>query len=513
LSWSEIEAFSLVRSQSQLQVLENFMSYTLPCPSRRTPFPLLPCISLLTLLAIFIAGCGGGGGTGTTLSGNTQVVVLASSTANDQLSSFTTTLQSLTLTNQAGKTVNLLASPVSEEFIHLNGHVEPIATVNIPQGTYVSASATYNGGATPVCNAQNSGSNMTDGLTGGASETINLPNPITVDGTAMALVLDLDVSTYPEQCPTPAEFPSAPPVTAAFDLTPLTIAAQPTNSTNGLALGLEGTIGSVGSGAAQFTVNGLVNGQTPPTWQVSLNSSTVLQGISGAAQLTAQVPVDMDVAVQEDGSLVATRVSVISTETTTLTVASGPLMTVSDAEPVTYVIGAAEQGYLPILIGGFGYANFGNSQFQTPAQFKNLASLPFTATFNSAVMVPGQNVTVTTQATAYPSGPAYIPLTTMALRPQTINGTVSAISSEGGFTTYTVTLAPYDLFPQFAVQPGQTTLLTNPNTVVVYADSNTQMLNKSSLAAGSIFRFYGLVFNDNGTLRMDCAQINDGVPE
>jgi hypothetical protein len=39
------------------------------------------------------------------------------------------------------------------------------------------------------------------------------------------------------------------------------------------------------------------------------------------------------------------------------------------------------------------------------------------------------------------------------------------------------------------------------------------MLNKSSLAAGSLFRFYGLVFNDNGTLRMDCAQINDGVTE
>jgi hypothetical protein len=24
-------------------------------------------------------------------------------------------------------------------------------------------------------------------------------------------------------------------------------------------------------------------------------------------------------------------------------------------------------------------------------------------------------------------------------------------------------------------------------------------------------RFYGLVFNHNGTLRMDCAQLNDGV--
>jgi Domain of unknown function (DUF5666) len=460
-----------------------------------------------------MAGCSGSG-TGTTLSGNTQVVVLASSTANDQLSSFTTTLQSLTLTNQAGKTVNLLASPVSEEFIHLNGHVEPIATVSIPQGTYVSASATYNGGATPVCNAQSPGSNWTDNLTGAADETVNLSNPITVDGTAMGLVLDLKLSTYPEQCPTSfAEYQSAPPVTAVFDLTPLTISAQPTNSTNGLALGLEGTISAVGSGATEFTVNGLVNGQTPPTWQVSLNSSTLLQGISGAAQLTSEVPVDVDVAIQQDGSLVATRVSVISTETTTLTLANGPLLTVSNAAPVTYVVGAAQQGYLPSELGGFGYVNFGNSQFQTSDQFKNLASLPFTATFNSTTVVPGQNVTITTQATANMPDPLYFPLTTMVLRPQTINGTVSAISSEGGFTRYTVTLAPYDLFPQFAVQPGQTTLLTNPNTVVVYADSNTQMLNKSSAAAGSILRFYGLVFNDNGTLRMDCAQINDGVTE
>jgi len=59
------------------------------------------------------------------------------------------------------------------------------------------------------------------------------------------------------------------------------------------------------------------------------------------------------------------------------------------------------------------------------------------------------------------------------------SGTVSAIGSEGGFTTYTVTLAPHDLFPQLAVQSGQTTMLTDPNTVVVYADSNTQMLNSN----------------------------------
>jgi hypothetical protein len=39
------------------------------------------------------------------------------------------------------------------------------------------------------------------------------------------------------------------------------------------------------------------------------------------------------------------------------------------------------------------------------------------------------------------------------------------------------------------------------------------MLNSSALSVGGVFRFYGLVFNDNGTLRMDCAQVNDGVAE
>jgi hypothetical protein len=99
----------------------------------------------------------------------------------------------------------------------------------------------------------------------------------------------------------------------------------------------------------------------------------------------------------------------------------------------------------------------------------------------------------------------------MTLMPQTINGTVAASSTVGNFTDYTVSLASYDLFPMLAVQPGQTTVENNPSQVEVYVDNSTQMLNTKLLAAGSTLRFYGLVFNDNGTLRMDCAQVNDGV--
>jgi len=39
------------------------------------------------------------------------------------------------------------------------------------------------------------------------------------------------------------------------------------------------------------------------------------------------------------------------------------------------------------------------------------------------------------------------------------------------------------------------------------------MLNSNALTVGNTLRFYGLIFNDNGTLRMDCAQVNDGVSE
>lgn len=467
---------------------------------------------VLSLAALLAAGCGSGSGTGSAFSGNTKVVLLASSTANDQLSSFTVNIKSLTLVNKSGATINVLASPVTEEFIHLNGRVEPIATVNIPQGDYVSASSTIEG-SNPICNAQASGSLLIDGLTGAPSGAINLPQPITVMGEAMGLVLNLRVDKYPEACPTPSGYVIASPVTASFNLLPMAIGARPTNSSNGLAEGMEGTIVSVGPGGSGMSVDGLVSSQTPPNWEVSFNSATVFQGASGPSQLARGVPVDFDVTLQPDGSMLATRVGVVSNDTSNLTVASGPLMTVSAAEPVAFVIGTAQQGYLPLAIGGFGYANFGNAQFQTSGQFGNLASLPFRATFDSSDVVPGQNTTVTTQATSIAGGPAYIPLTTMTLRPQTINGTVSGISTSGNFTTFTVALASYDLFPQFAVQPGQTTLLTDPNIVVVYVDNQTQMLNSNTIGVGGLFRFYGLIFNDSGTLRMDCSQISDGVKE
>jgi hypothetical protein len=486
---------------------------------QRLPLCRLLLAVTLAIGAVFATGCGSSGTTPPKFSGNTSVVILASSTANDQLFQFSVTLQSLTLTSQSGQTVSLLATPASDEFMHLNGRVEPLATVSVPQGIYTSAAATLSE-AFPACAGQSAGSDLMDealgGLNGLTAASIEPEQPITVTGSSMGLVLDLQVSeTAPFNGGCSSSLTDAVTITPTFSLTPISVAAQPTNSANGKALGVEGLISSVNADGNAFTAGALYSfneGAKLPTWQVSVSSGTVFQGVGSTSGLTVGMPVDMDLVIEPDGSLLATRVAVYDTDTTNLSLAFGPPMVIYPSGgyqavyPVMDTLEVEQDGLLTSLTGLY---SLNEATPQISGQLANLQSLPFTATFDSANMVDGQNILFSTHA---PAG-VFQPLTTITLLPQTIDGTVSAISSEGNFTAYTVTLAPYDLFPNLAVQPGQTTLLTNPNTVVVYADGNTQMLKSSAVSVGGLFRFYGLVFNDHGTLRMDCAQVNDGVAE
>ena len=500
---------------------------------RRSPATLMTshsvAISLGVLLATLLSGCGGAvsSRTSTAQGGNTTVTLFITGAANDRLLSFWGGMETLTLTSQDGSQANLLLSSFFPEFIHLDGTIEPYLTVSIPQGVYTSATATSDGGEATCdfldSNGYNTHSNTFD-IAVPAPFKVTLPAPITVTGASMGLVLKFLVSqsvVVPANCPlstTPYSF------TPAFLLTPITSTAQPTNSANGKSLQLLGMIASIDANGAGFSVARMYDqpvGQVV-TWQVSSNSSTVYQGVTGFSQLALGMPVDMDASLQADGSLLATRVAVYDVNPSNLTeydvrllntnttlnfdgVVTKNLLNVSNITADGMSEGLV-QGHWPLW-------NYGNAIFQTSGQITNIASLPFAATFSALNMVAGQRVILTSHDAISQEGTGYGLATTITLIPQTIDGTVSAVGSNGGFTTYTVTLAPYDLFPEFAAQQNQISVMTNPNTIVVYADSNTQMLNTDPIAVGSVVRFYGLVFNDNGTLRMDCVQVNDGVAE
>jgi hypothetical protein len=450
-------------------------------------------------------------------SGNTAVVLLASSTANDQLFQFGVVLQSLSLTSQSGKTVNLLAAQAGDEFMHLNGNLEPLTTVNVPQGVYTSATAMVFS-ALPACAGQNGGQLLMDEALGGIQSTsditIDVPQPITVAGSAMGLVLNLQVSrSAPFSGGCSSSLTNNVQVAPVFNLTPVTIAAQPTNISNGMLLGLDGSIGSVSSDGSGLTVNSLLSDNVvdTPSWQLNLSSGTVFQGVSGPSKLAPGMPVDLDAAIQQDGTLLVSRLAVLDTNTANLALSSGPPQSVYAAQGFVDALEVQQQGDLPGLLNRYGYVK---AEFGVSPRFRNLGSLPFAAGFSAADMVDGQNIFITSHFTPVNgTSPIPTPATRMTLMPQTIDGAITDISSEGGFTTYTVRLASYDLFPNLAVQGAQPTRLKNPNTVVVYADTDTQMLNSGPVDVGGVFRFNGLVFNDNGTLRMDCAEINDGVAQ
>lgn len=470
----------------------------------------LPCLALL--VAAFGSGCAGGPG-GTISRPTTSVVLLASSTANNQLTAYDATLLSLTLTEKSGGQVSVLSQPVGDEFLHLNGRTEPLVTLNIPQGVYVSATATA--GAIAFCSGQVPGDDFTSMIGGSASVKVSLPQPITITGAAMTLVLDLQATpSTPFKGGCPDSLINVPLTTATFNLQPITPNAAAAAGGNLEFSGLQGLIASVDPSGASLTLNSISGYSTnAPAWHATLSNNTVFQGVASASQLAAGQPVDFDMALQPDGSLVVTRIEVLSTNTTNLTLTDGLPIEVTPSIAVTRIFATSWEGYLTESAGGLGPVNYSSAKFQISRQLGNLAALPFTPSFTADNFVPGQNVALTTQATALTGGPAYIPVATVTLMPQIIDGQVSSVSSQGNFTTYIIRLPSYSVFPQFAVQPMQNSLLRDPSTIVVYTDANTRMLNTGTIAVGETFRFYGLIFNDNGALRMDCAQVNDGVAE
>jgi hypothetical protein len=299
-------------------------------------------------------------------------------------------------------------------------------------------------------------------------------------------------------------------ITPAFNLTPIAFSAHPTNPRNGKVTQINGEITALGITGNTFSLT-LPEGAR--TLSIKADSNTEYEGIGNFATLTVGTFVDMDGAVQSDGSLLATRIAVEDTDIQNLSVLTGPVMQTNTAAPILFALGRAQQGYFSANHMAAVWMPYSDpsATFQISGQLGNLQSLPFVPSFNGTNVVDGQEVYVTTQVTSFSGGYPYIPATTVTLMPQTINGTVVASSTVGNFTDYRVSLSSYALFPALAVQQGQTTLLTNPGEVEVYVGSNTQMLNTMALAPGSTLRFYGLVFNDNGTLRMDCGQVNDGV--
>jgi hypothetical protein len=480
-------------------------------------------LSISTLAIVSMAGCGGHGTTPPiTPQGNTKVTVLLSSTANDRLTRYELDFQGITLTSQAGKTVSLLTtaqnapSQYTPEFMHLNGAASTLLTATVPEDTYTSASLTV-GGASFTCIAvnQSDGSLTTSifayGQTPQSQVTVNLPAPVVVTGDTMNLSMQLDgAKSYTlSECPGGSAGDTYT-ITPTFNLTAADLSSSPTNYLNGEETNVLGQVNAASSTGFSVALGYSYASAAPlPTQNITANPSTMYQGISGLSALTQGTFVDMDLAAQSDGSLLATRVAVH--DPAAVDVVSGPLAQVASSVPAIFSYGQQVQG--PDLLGNTAPFDLSKAAFSISQQYTNLASLPFTPNFQASNLVPGQNVYITMPASTVTGINRYPLANTMTLMPQTVDGVVTAMDSSGDFDVYTITLASYNLFPALAGQQGATNLISVPQRIVVYADGNASLASTAEPVIGGTYRFHGLVFNDAGTLRMDCDQVDTGVTQ
>jgi hypothetical protein len=317
----------------------------------------------------------------------------------------------------------------------------------------------------------------------------------------MGLLLELD-EAQSVTCSCTGSFPENFSIAPVLNLLATTISSQPTNFRNGKLTGISGRIKAVNSGSSSLSLTASNSASRPgnPDLSLTVNAATVYQGTGGIASLSTNMFADVDAALQSDGSLLATRVEV--QDPAALNTMIGPVISMSPLVPELTNFGWEEQGddlsVNPINMNEF---NVAGAVFQTSGEFTLPANAPFSPVFSSTNIVNGQNIAVSFGSNVFSAGG--VVASTVTLMPQTIDGTVIGISTNGDFTVYQLALPSYDPIP----------VTNGAKAVTVYVESNAQMLTSSPVISGSVVRFNGLLFNDSGTLRMLAERVNDGAPE
>ena len=464
-------------------------------PRPHTLLALQPALTLLlgTAAIAGLVGCSAGAvpaGTTVTSLAKTTVPVLVTDAPSDQLLTFSLTLNSIVLTDTAGKTASILPTPTTIEACHLNGVEEALVTASIPQDTYASAAITYSSPEITYIDAVGQKVQVSPALST-TSYSTTFAAPITISSTSSSLLVDLLVDK------SVTISGSAVTVAPVFNITNIV----PTSSSGSDGHHQDGGDTHQFGAVVSMTASSLTI-QPPSGAAVTLtaNSATVFQGGSSLASLAAGNLVEVDFTVQPDGSLLATRVQLEDSAEGThhADLLTGPVTLINKGTGFQITLSQCLGSDLSSSTVGNSYTITISSStiFAPTPQFQNLTGLPFTPSFTAANLTGGQRVAV---AASSISG-TNVTASTVYLIPQTLDGTVTAITTSGNFTVYTFTLATGSAF----------TSLSGASSVVVYTTSITMNQTATPIAVGSVVRFNGLVFNDAGTFRMVSGVSKDG---
>jgi hypothetical protein len=242
-----------------------------------------------------------------------------------------------------------------------------------------------------------------------------------------------------------------------------------------------------------------------PNITFTTNSSTALQGFTALSGLTAGQLVEVDFTVQSGGVLLASRIELEPAPPNgqPQNMLRGPITFVTPGTSFKMVVmeglGPSMMPAATAAASVFTVTTTSSTVWAITPQFVALSGLPFTPSFSPTNVVAGQSVGVIASSVSGNTATA----NNVYLIPQTVGGTVTAVTPGTHFTAYTLTLASGSAFAS----------LSGATTITVYTSSATAGLSTTPIAVNNNVRFNGLIFNlGGGKFAMVAGCSPDGAP-
>ena len=450
----------------------------------------------------FIA-CGGGatpsaaGSTGTVpQTATTPMQVSLGDAPADWIMAFGMKVNGITLTSTAGATVNVMPASANTEMMQLQAMVQPVASLNVPQGSYTQAQVTVSaismGYMDPVSHTYTQKT-----LAGPFTATVPFSPAMTVGSSPVALNFDMNmgasVATDASGNPT-----FAPVMTAAM----ATVSGTSANPWQG---GMQHQVGSVSSVSGSTFTMGSMMGLPSATFTTNGSTRFSATGLPGMNMMTSGMMVAVDASLQADGTYLAQRVEYMGVGATGGM--GGGLVTAITGNPPTQLTVTANAGQgagmmASSIAGTFTVSLPASVPYSIDSDGVDLSSIPFSATFDASTLVKGQRVDVVS-ATGMMSGSGgmgggmagslgTLTATQVRLEPQALHGMASATTAGGSLSTFTLTLPADSAFAT----------LTGATTVQVYQPASAHVMGQTAVANGADVQARGLLFYDAGTYKL-----------
>lgn len=453
-------------------------------------------VSTVLAMVLFSVGCGSSMSTGTNPGGSSMSAaqIKMGDAPADRVVSFEVSAGPITMTPSGASAVTVLSSSRRIELTHLSGTSEPLAVLNVPQGSYTSMSIMV---SNPEVTFVNSAGVLVElQPTLNQSVTVNFSPALTVGAGASVVNIDLNLAnalTFDAQ----GNVTGVSLAATSFSVSTSAVAAQAQQEDDDGEL--EDTTGTVtGVSGTSFTIT---VGQNGISLTFTSDSNTQFKDGASLATMTNML-VNVEGSTNPDGTLYAREVEGIENNSG---VELEGLISQVTGNPATQLSVVAQDGtgsgMNDTKVGNVMTIDVSNAQYkvdQGNIDTSGIGGLPSSPNFpfDATTVHAGQRVE--TESASSMSGNSFA-ADKVKLRQQGLTGTVSGLAgpASAGPLTFTLTVASDSAF---AILSGKTTL-------TVFWQPGTDLHNLSSVNNGDTVQVRGLVFFTGSAFNMIARRI------